>query len=331
MLGTLQANTKHAINRLLNGGMYRAGARVRADLVTAVTGATAITGNIPESAIDSRTREGSTPVIGVEVDRPKESLLAAWYCYGVRGLVEVKAIDNQTGSPVRSVHGPAPARFTLLENGTMTVEQPVAEFWGLLDREVTLSFLLKRAVGDVVVKAELDYGNTRVTLAELSTRNHQTDRITWLVTRPPYDATAFTVRFTITGSRDQSCYLGEVMLQLGNMTQPQFTDDVSLTGQPRHTAAFFASFPAPPGYISQCEVDGRFVYPTSGDARTDGTARGNTGGSVQHNHGGRTSNDHNRTKIEKGGRSFVSRTHRHDIDMAEVDPPWVKLLLVEKL
>jgi len=331
MFGTLQANTKHAVNRLLNGGFYRAGARLRVDLVTPVTGATGITGDIPESAIDARTLDGSAPVIAIESERPKESLLAAWYCYGTRGLVEVKAKDTRTGVPVPSVCGPTPARFTLLDDGTLIVEQPIVEFWGLLDREVTLSFLLKRDVGELTVAVEFDYGNSVVTVATLATRNYHVDRIFHAVVTPPYDAEQFVVRFRLTGKRDQSCYLGEVMLQLGNMTQPQFTDDISLAAQPRHSLAFFAEFPAPPGYISQCEINGRFIYPTAGDARTDGTTRGNTGGSTQHNHGGRTSNDQNRTKIEKGGQSFVSRTHRHDIDMAEVDPPWIKLLLVEKL
>lgn len=331
MFGTIQATTKHAINRILNGGLYRASAPVDNTLSTTVVGATAQSGTILESAYDSRTINGAAPTIAVAVEKPLESLLAAWYCYGVRALIDVKAKDLTTGVPIRSINGPTPARFTFIENGILIVEQPVTEFWGLLDREITLSFLLKRGSGDVALAVEIDYGSTKVEPLVVSLRNYQLERVVRVVVTPPYDATSFTVRYKFTGTRDQSFYLGEVMLQLGNVPDPKFTDDITLGAQPRHSMGFFSDYPAPPGYISQCDFDGRFIYPTSGDARTDGTARGNTGGSTQHNHGRKTGGDQDRTQIEKGGQSFVSRTHRHDVDYAEVDPPWTKLLLVEKL
>lgn len=330
--GSIQAGVKHSVNRLINGGFYRSVPRLREDQQTAVTSINLVVGNIPFSAFNSQNKTVVAPTIVISPERPKESLLAGWYCYGVNGLVDVRAADpDNQGVPIRSIFGPTPARFTFTSDGVLMVEQPVVEFWGLLDREITLSFYLKRGSGNVAVAVEVDYGTTKVQLLAVSTRSYQLEQTVRAVFTPPFDATQFIVRYKVTGVRNQSFYLGEAMLQLGNVPRAQFTDDITLLSTPRGACCFFDGFPAPPGYISQCDLDGRFIYPTSGDAHVDSLTRTNLGGSVQHRHGGKTSGDTNRTQVEKGGQSYISRTHRHNFDYAEVDPPWMKFLLVQKL
>lgn len=332
MFGSIQATTKHAVNQLLNGGLYRASRLIEntgeTNLVTGYT--PAHSGKVRWSAYGN-TINALGPTIEVSESKPLESLLAAWYCYGTRGMVDVKARDLDTSLPIRSINGPTPARFSILEDGTLIVEQPVTAFAHLLDREITLSFLLKRDAGDVEVSVDFVYGTTTVNVAALSTASYRTERLVVRTTTPPYDATSFTVRFSLKGLRDQSAYIGEIMLQLGRVPQPQFTDDVSLMAQPRQVMMFHMNYPAPPGFVSQCELAGRFIFPTCGDAQVDGTTRSALGGSQYHNHTGKTGGDNWRTQVEKGGKSYISRTHRHSLEDAEADPVWVKLLLVEKL
>lgn len=333
MLGTVQATMKHAVNRLLNPGWYRVVPAVREDLTTTIASQAGpvVSQAQPYSEQDLRRQNPVSPQIEIKSAKSVESPIAGWHVYGVRGLLDIRARDpDREFIPVRGLHGPTPARFTFLDDGTLIVEQSIVEFWGLLDRELTFSALFLRGSGDVSITVDFVFGTAVIPGFSITSTDYAAPRVVPAFVTAPYDATEFTVRMMITGRRDQSVLFGEFMLQLGHADRPRFTDDLSLS-LPRAHCALHSAFPAPVGFITLCELDGRFLYPSSGDALVEGINRRGTGGSSQHRHTGKTSNDITRVKIEKGGQSYVSRKHRHAVDFAEVDPLWVRLLLVQKL
>jgi hypothetical protein len=330
MFGTLTANTKHAVNRLLNGGFYR--------VVTPIGDATVNLGPgflYPFTRLTLEDGDKIAPTLTVVQDRPDETLLAAWYIYGVDGQVDVRPLDPVLRVPVRGLYGPTPARFTLQESGEMVLEQILDDpkWWGLLDRDLTLSFVLQRSNASLTVTVEADYGVSTEQLISKISRGFGSIAQVIAHFKPPQDATQFILRWKLSGSQDASVYLGEVMLQLGYIPRPRFTDDISLLGRPRGMIFFYNGTTTPPGYVTDCEAEGRFLFPTAGDPQTDGFTSSRFGGSDTHNHGGITSGRFGSTKITKdnGGGSKVNKNHRHLFEAAEVDPPWTKVLIVQKV
>lgn len=330
MFGTLAANTKHAINRLVNGGMYR--------VVTPIGDATV---NLGGAAIYPFTRfsfedgDKIAPTLTVVEEKPDETLLAGWYIYGVDGQVDVRPLDPVFRVPVRGLYGPTPARFTLQEDGTMVIEQVLDDpkWWGLLDRDLTLSFVMQKSNSALSVTVDVDYGVSTEQLVSKSSRGFVS--MTQVVAHftPPENATQFVLRWSLTGDQDASVYLGEFMLQLGYAVRPRFTDDISLLGRPRGMLFFYNGTTPPSGYVTDCEASGRFLFPTAGDAQMDGLTESRNGGTDEHDHDGRTSGRIGTTKVLKdnSGGSTVNKNHRHPVEPAEVDPPWYKVLVLRKV
>jgi len=330
MFGTLTANTKHAINRLINGGFYR--------VVTPVGDATVNLGGAfvyPFTKFSFEDGDKIAPTLTVVPTKPTETLLAGWFIYGVDGQVDVRPLDPVLRVPVRGIYGPTPARFTLQEDGEMVLEQVLDDpkWWGLLDRDITLSFVAQKANSALAVTVEVDYGTATEQLASKSTRGFTAATQVIAHFTPPADATQFILRWRLTGSQDASVYLGEVMLQLGYIPRPRFTDDISVLGRPRGMMFLYNGSTAPPGYVTDCEAAGRFMFPTAGDAQTDGFTSSRTGGTDSHDHDGRTGGREGSTKVLKDndGGSTVNKNHRHAVEPAEVDPPWHKVLVIQKV
>lgn len=330
MFGTLTANTKHAVNRLINGGFYR--------VVTPVADATISLGGsfiYPFTRFTFEDGDKIAPTLTVVTERPNETLLAGWYVYGIDGQVNVRPLDPVSKVPVRGINGPTPALFTLQEDGEMIVEQVLDDpkWWGLLDREITLSFLVRKGNSSLNVAVEVDYGTETVQLYSRSSRSFTAADLVVMTFAPPQDATQFVLRWKLSGNQDASVYLGEAMLQLGRVPRPLFTDDISMLGRPRGMVFFYNGDTVPPGYVVDCEAEGRFMFLTSGDAQTDGQSTSRNGGTDSHNHGGLTTGRFGNTKVEKdnSGGSRVNKNHRHLIESAEVDPPWTKVLIIQKV
>ena len=331
MFGTLTANSKHAINRLMNGGFYRVVVPVGDDTLSFQ----------PSGLIYPFTRftfedgDKIAPTLTVVETRPNETLVAGWYIYGIDGQVDVRPLDPVLGVPIRGIYGPTPARFTLQEDGTMIVEQVLEDpkFWGLLDRDVTLSFLALQGNSSLQITVEVDYGAGAVQLFSRSSRAFSPADHGVITFKPPADATQFILRWRLAGNQDASVYLGEVMLQLGRFARPRFTDDLTLLGRPRGMVFFYNGTTPPPGYVTDCEAEGRFMFLTAGDPRTNGLSASRNGGSDAHRHGGRTGGRQGNTKVVKdnSGGSTVNKNHRHAIENAVVDPPFVKVLILQKV
>lgn len=342
MFGTLTANTKHAINRLVNGGFYRVVTPVGDDSIAFDAGGNQVPPDDPTAVLTYPfTRflfedgDNLAPTLTVVEERPNETLLAGWYIYGVDGQVDVRPLDPVLNVPIRGIYGPTPARFTLQETGEMTVEQVLDDpkWWGLLDREITLSFVALRGNSSLTLSVEVDYGTETVELFSRSTRSFtRIDQVVLSFT-PPSDATQFVLRWKLNGSQDASAYIGEAMLQLGNIPRPKFTDDISTLGRPRGMVYFFNGETPPPGFVTDCDVEGKFMFPTAGDAQTSGLEKTRVGGDDTHDHGGVTSTRIGTTDVEKdnSGGSKVNRQHRHTVNDAQVDPPWYKVLIIQKV
>ena len=328
MIGQQHASAKHALNRLLNGGVYRVLLPFKETETYAVG-----TGVVPVSTLESREDDAASPSLRVVAARPTETLLAGWYAYGVSGLIDIRPKDPLLSNvPVRGFHGPSPARFTHFEDGTMVFEQPIEEFWSLLDRELTLSFIGIEGANVGTVTVEMVYGNSTVVLKQFSTRTFgRAGAQVVLHFSAPYDASSFMLRLKIEGKRDLSVYMGEFMLQLGNVANPRFTDDISLLGRPRGTSIFFAGSAIPPGFVVECEGLGRLVYPAGADPRVNGNDRGALGGDEAHKHGGKTSGRTFDTTVHKTGVSRLDKNHRHAIEDATTDPPYVQLVVLRKV
>ena len=330
MFGTLTANSKHAINRLMNGGFYRVVVPVGDDTVN--LGGAAI---YPFSRFTFEDGDKIAPTLTVVSTRPNETLVAGWYIYGVDGQVDVRPLHPVTGVPIRGIYGPTPARFTLQEDGEMIVEQVVEDpkFWGMLDRDVTLSFLALQGNSSLSIAVEADFGTGAVQLYTRSSRAFSPADHAIITFTPPSDATQFILRWRLSGNQDASVYLGEAMLQLGRVVRPRFTDDLTLLGRPRGMVFFYNGTTPPPGYVTDCEAEGRFMFPTAGDPRTDGFTESRNGGSDEHNHGGRTGGREGNTKVLKdnSGGSSVNKNHTHAIENATIDPPWTKVLILQKV
>jgi hypothetical protein len=342
MFGTLTANSKHSVNRLINGGFYRVvvpvgNASVEFNNVGAVVppGDPSAVVTYPFSKFTFEDGDKIAPTLSVVPTKPNETLIAGWFVYGVSGQVELRPVDPVLRVPVRGIYGPTPARFTLHEDGIMVVEQPLDDpkWWGLLDRDMTLSFVMQKSNSAVSVTVEADYGVSTEQLVSKSSRGLPAAGQIIAHFKPPQDATQFILRWKISGKQDASVYLGEAMLQLGYAVRPRFTDDISALGRPRGMVFFFNGTAAPPGYVVDCEAAGRFLFPTAGDARTDGFVVGRNGGTDAHDHNGRTSGRLGNTKILKDddGGSTVNKNHRHAIEDAAVDPPWHKILIIQKV
>lgn len=331
MFGTLTANTKHAVNRLINGGFYRV--VVPVGLNTTSFQPSGLT--YPFSRFTFEDGDKIAPTLTIVPDRPDETLIAGWYIYGVDGQVDVRPLDQLLRVPVRGLYGPTPARFTLQETGEMIVEQTLDDpkWWGLLDRDLTLSFVMQRSNSALTVTLEADYGVSTEQLVSRSSRGFNSIAQVIAHFKPPQDATQFILRWRLSGSQDASVYLGEAMLQLGYIPRPRFTDDISTLGRPRGMVFFYNGLVTPPGYVADCEAEGRFMFPTSGDAQTDGLNSGRSGGSDSHNHGGRTGGRQGNTKVLKdnSGGSTVNKNHTHIINSAKIDPPWYKVLILQKV
>jgi len=327
MFGTQVATSKHALNRILNGGFNRVLTPVDTTLTTTV-GAIAQ----PRSAFIARENAAVSPAYRVPASRPSETSIANWFIYGVSGTVDIRPIDpDNQNVPVRGMHGPTPVRVTTFETGEIFIEQDIAEFWGMLDRDLTLSFFVGQGNRSIAIQVEADYGDTTVVLATLSSKTFPSGSQYKLQFVAPYDATKCTLRFRLTGTPDASVYLGEVMLQLGKVAKPRFTDDLASSERPRGSCVFFVGNTVPSGYVVVCEAEDRFFYPTAGDALVDGLTHGGNGGSTEHNHGGKTGNRTRSTTLLHDGSSQVDHHHRHSIEDAEIDPPWVKVLLIRKV
>jgi len=325
MFGTQVATAKHAINRIFNGGFYRV-IHVIDEIVEVISGT-----DQPRTVFDTQGNDAVSNSLRVPTDRPDETAIANWYIYGASGSVDVRPKDpNNQNVPVRGLHGPTPARVTLFEAGTITFEQVITEFWGLIDRELTLSFFLGVGTGVVLLDVVAEYGTETLTLVQISSKTFPEGGQVKVHFKAPYNSTQFVLKFKFAGVSDASAYIGEAMLQLGTAVKPRFTDDLSAIERPRGTVVF-ALGDVPPGYILECEAEDRFFYPTAGDAQVDGIDRGNLGGSLSHDHGGRTGNRTTSTTLLHSGTSQVDHHHRHLISEAEVDPPWLKLLVVRKV
>jgi len=337
MLGTLTVSSKHAVNRLINGGFYRVLTPIVDDSVTVVPAAPLPLNPVTYPFKKFAFEDGVSlaPTLGVGEDRPKETLLAGWYVYGVEGQVAVRPLDENLQVPIRGLHGPTPARFTLNNPGTMIVEQVLDDpkFWALLDRDLTLSFAFQRNNLSLNLELEIDYGVSVETLLAVNSSVYPEMELLVARFKPPMDATQFILRWKLIGEADSSVYIGEAMLQFGHVIRPKFTDDISILGRPRGMVFFYRGEESPPGYVVDCEVEGRFAFPTGGDAATSGAGETRFGGSTTHNHGGRTSNRVGTTGVsrESSGGSRVNRYHRHEIGPAEIDPPWHKVLLLQKV
>lgn len=328
MIGQQLASAKHALNRLLNGGMYRVLLPYK-ETDTYAVGA----GTIPKSSLESREDDAASPSLRIVAERPKETLLANWFIYGVSGMVDIRPKDPlKSNTPVRGFDGPPPARFTLFEDGTAILEQPVDEFWGLLDRELTLSFVGVEGVQAQTITVEMVYGNSTVVLREFSSKlfGSAGGKMVLHFTAP-YDAASFMLRVKLAGKRDSSVYLGEFMLELGYVDKPKFTDDISLLGRPRGSCVFFAGATVPPGYVVECEGVGRLVFPAAADPRTNGINRGALGGDDSHKHGGKTTGRTYDTTVKKEGVSRLDKNHKHAIEEATTDPPYVELAVIRKV
>jgi len=330
MFGTLTANSKHAVNRLINGGFYRVVVPVEDASVNLGAGF-----DYPFTRFAFEDGDKIAPTLTVVPTRPTETLLAGWYAYGVDGQVDIRPLDPVTRVPVRGLYGPTPARFTLQEDGVMIVEQILDDpkWWALLDRDVTLSFLLQRSNSSVAVTVEVDYGVSTEQVVSKNSRSYNSPGQIIAHLTPPANATQFILRWSLSGSQDASVYLGEAMLQLGYTPRPRFTDDISVLGRPRGMVFFYNGTTPPPGYITDCEAEGRFMFPTAGDAQTDGFTEGRNGGTDSHDHDGRTTGRFGSTKVLKdnSGGSKVNKNHRHAIETAAIDPLWYKVLIVQKV
>jgi len=327
MFGTQNANTKHSLNRLTNGGFYRVMLPVDETLTT-VVGA----GTQPRSAYIDRENAAASPAYRIPTARPSETAIANWYIYGVAGTVDIRPTDpNNQNVPVRGQNGPTPVRVTTFETGDVVVEQDIAEFWGLLDRDLTLSFFVGQGNRAIALQVEAEYGSGVVVLDTLSSKTFPAGNQRKIQFTAPYDATKFTLRFRLTGVPDASVYLGEAMLQLGKVAKPRYTDDIAASERPRGACVLFVGDTVPPGYIVECEAEDKFLYPTAGDALADGLTRGGDGGDTAHDHTGKTGNRTRSTTLLHDGSSQVDHHHRHTIEEAEIDPPWTKVLLIRKV
>lgn len=330
MFGTQVATTKHAVNRLINGGFYRVLLPIDETLVETINSA-----DQPYSAVENRENQATSPSYRIPTDRPKETAIANWYIYGASGSVDIRPKDPDRGNtPVRGLHGPTPARVTFFEDGEIVIEQDIDEFWGLLDRDLTLSYFMAQGNGTIDVTVEAVYGSESSdveTLDANTSKTFPTGGLRKAQFTPPYDADQMTIRIRLGGNPDDSVYLGEFMLQLGKVAKPRFTDDIAADERPRSSIVFFVGDEVPPGYVLVCESEDRFYYPTAGDARVNGIDRTAEGGSETHNHGGKTGGRTRSTTLKHTGSSQVDHHHKHIITEAEIDPPWVKILAVKKV
>lgn len=332
---TGNASQSHGINWLLNGGMNRVFRGVVWDTYDdgAVT-------DQPYSTYSFKvTDDGGAGlydkfvpiVLDVGGDAPQESLLANWYISGARGQLTLYPRDSVTGERVTAFTGPDPVRLAFVESGEVVFTQPIDSFAHMLDRPITLFGFIRRDSKTVDMTIEVDFGTEVVTSNVAPSSGYPRGGYLKMKVTPPYDATQFIVRVRMTGQASSSVYLGQFGLYLGNLSQVLFVEDLSEKGRPRGECAFFWGFPAPPGYKTLCEEDGRLLFHSAGDAQVDGITESQFGGEAEHNHRAVTGTADSFDNPKADGAYVLGRNHYHTVLPAKMDPLNFKVLVIEKI
>ena len=329
------ASQSHGINWLLNGGMNRMFRGVVWDQYDdgAVSDQPYSTYGFQVTADGGAGLFDSFVPVMVDIggDAPQESLLANWFISGAPGQLTLYPRDGITGERVTAFTGPDPIRVSFAESGEIVMEQAIPVFSHLLDRPVTIGGFLRKDSKTVDLQIEVDFGTSTVTGNMTPSSGYSLGGYTKIVTTPPYDATQFVVRLKLTGQISSSIYLGQFGIYLGNLSQLRFVEDLSEKGRPRGECAFYWGFPAPPGYKTLCEEDGRTLFHTAGDAQVDGLTESQFGGEVEHNHRAVTGEADAYDNPQSDGAYVLGRHHYHTVLPAKMDPLNFKVLVIEKI
>jgi len=264
-------------------------------------------------------------------DAPTESLMANWSISGAQGQFVTEPRDPVSGERVTGFAGTSPVRFTFLETGEVVLEQSIDPFSHLLDRAATLFMFLGKDAGSVNAKLQIDYGTRVDESINVPSSAYGAGGNLRLNVTPPYDATQFVVKVTLSGNSNNSLYLGQMGLYLGNYSTVRFVDDITEQGRPRGECAFYWGYPAPPGYRTICEEDNLLVFHSTGDAQVDGFVEDPVGGEREHNHGGRTKVADSADNPKKDGKFVLAKNHYHFVAPAEMNPLNFKILIVERI
>lgn len=263
--------------------------------------------------------------------RAEESLLANWYVFGAKAFLTLHPRDGFTGEKVGSFTGPDPVRVTFQETGQLTFEQPIENYYHLLDRPLTLFCYLAQDTRNVSVLLEIDYGGGKVSSLTVPSSAYRSGGQLRINTLVPYDATQFVVRLVLNGSESSSFYLGEVGLYIGHYSSVRYTEDIVGHARPVGECLFFYGYPAPPGFITVCDSDGKLVFHSAGDPQVDGEDETPFGGEDSHNHNQRTEISDSGDNPKGGGRWVLGKNHFHVVGDATMVPLNFKVLMVERV
>lgn len=330
------ATQSHGINWLLNGGMNRVFRGVVWDQYS--DGAFAV--DQPYSTYSFQVADDGgagiyDPYVPIILDfggdAPQESLLANWSIEGAVGQLTVYPRDSVTDERVTAFTGPDPVRVSFAETGQIIFTQKISVFAHLLDRPITVFGFLRKDSKTVDLQIELDFGTSVVTSNAAPSTGYPLGGYLKMAVTPPYDATQFVVRVKMSGLISSAVYVGQFGIYLGDLSQVLFVEDLSERGRPRGECAFYWGFPAPPGYKTLCEEDGRLLFHTAGDAQVDGMTETQFGGEEEHNHRAVTGTADAFDNPKADGAYVLGRNHYHTVLPAKMEPLNFKVLVIEKI